>query len=57
MSQSPQLLQIKIFCCPEFGCRKKFEKIRGLNIHLKMRHKSDYQIEVIDGSTTITGRR
>ena len=57
LSQNPQLLQIRIFCCPEEGCRKKLASLRDLNIHLKMKHKSNYKIELASGSIAITKHR
>ena len=57
MSQEIQLAKPKIIACPEKNCRKKFFTIRDLNIHLKMKHKSDYFIELINGSQVITRLR
>ncbi len=57
MSQEIKLAKPKIIACPQKNCRKKFFTIRDLNIHLKMKHKSDYFIELISGSQVITRLR
>jgi hypothetical protein len=54
-SKNPILLErAKIFACPQDGCRKKMESLRALNIHLKMKHNSEYKIELDSGSYAIT---
>lgn len=34
---------LKIFCCPE-GCRKKFDSVMAINVHLKIKHNVKYKI-------------
>ncbi len=55
VSQNPiQLERARIFACPKDGCRKKMDSLRALNIHLKMKHDSEFKIELDAGSYAIT---
>jgi len=57
MSQEIQLAKPKIIACPEKNCRRKYDSIRALNIHLTITHKSDYFIDLINGSQAVTRLR
>lgn len=41
-----QILKVKIYACPETHCRKKCSTLKNLNIHISIKHKLNYKIEL-----------
>ena len=57
MKPKTKIKQLEIFACPFEHCRKKSFTLKGLNVHIVIKHKSNFLLEIIDGNKPIARLR